>query len=326
METVATALKSERKLSDSTVNQYIMTLKKLNKGVPFKSFTWAKKYDDVQEIIDTYAKSTQGNQYTVLVSAMSIAGKSYKAAYKHWSDKMYAASEDRKANHTTERNEKQMKNWMSLEEIEEKKRALKNELDTIFASTKTLNAIQYDKLLSYLVISLYTTNRPRRNLDFLVMWIRRSSPKKKLKGAGAGAGAVEEVEEIPEASRNYYDVPAQEFIFNRFKTAKFAGTETEEVVPELQEVLALFLKYHPLMTEKGDIKMLVKYDGTPITAVNAITRILNKFFGKNIGSSALRHIFLSEKYGKVMKEMAEDTKAMGHSSEAAIRDYVKTDV
>jgi integrase len=52
-------------------------------------------------------------------------------------------------------------------------------------------------------------------------------------------------------------------------------------------------------------------DGKALTAVNAITRILNKIFGKKLGSSMLRHIFLSDKYD--IKEMEEDAEAMGHS-------------
>jgi hypothetical protein len=39
----------------------------------------------------------------------------------------------------------------------------------------------------------------------------------------------------------------------------------------------------------------------------------------------LRHSYLTSKYGNVMKELAEDTKAMGHTPETAIKEYIKTE-
>jgi len=59
--------------------------------------------------------------------------------------------------------------------------------------------------------------------------------------------------------------------------------------------------------------LLVEASGEPLVAVNAITRILNKIFGKKVGSSMLRHIFVTDKYGGVKKEQIKDALAMGHS-------------
>jgi hypothetical protein len=47
--------------------------------------------------------------------------------------------------------------------------------------------------------------------------------------------------------------------------------------------------------------------------VNAITRILNRIFGRKVAASMLRHIYLSDKYD--IKEMKADADAMGHSLE-----------
>ena len=65
---------------------------------------------------------------------------------------------------------------------------------------------------------------------------------------------------------------------------------------------------------------LVNADGSPLAAVNAITRILNKTLGKKVGSSMLRHIFLSSKYD--ITEMNKDANAMAHSVEEQKR-YLK---
>jgi hypothetical protein len=71
-------------------------------------------------------------------------------------------------------------------------------------------------------------------------------------------------------------------------------------------------------------QFLVHYDGSPFIAINSITRVLNRIFGKNVGSSMLRHIYLSSKYGDVKNEQAKDSKAMSHSI-GMQKDYIKTD-
>ena len=70
---------------------------------------------------------------------------------------------------------------------------------------------------------------------------------------------------------------------------------------------------------------LVRFDGTPIDTSPEMTRLLNKIFGKKIGCSMLRSIYLTEKYGDVVKEMKEDVGAMGTSTETAQNNYIKSD-
>jgi len=70
--------------------------------------------------------------------------------------------------------------------------------------------------------------------------------------------------------------------------------------------------------------LLVKSDGSALVSANAITRILNKTFGKKIGSSALRHIILSEKYGGIVEEMKEVADKMAHSISTQ-KEYIKLD-
>jgi hypothetical protein len=47
-------------------------------------------------------------------------------------------------------------------------------------------------------------------------------------------------------------------------------------------------------------------------------------FGKKVGSSMIRHIFLTDKYKDTLEEMKKDSEAMGHSV-AQQKDYVRTD-
>ena len=67
---------------------------------------------------------------------------------------------------------------------------------------------------------------------------------------------------------------------------------------------------------------MVSHTGNPLVQTNSMTKLLNKVFGKKISSSALRHIFLTDKYKGVVDEMKEDADKMGHST-GQQKDYIK---
>jgi integrase len=125
-------------------------------------------------------------------------------------------------------------------------------------------------------------------------------------------------------TRNFYDMETNKFIFNQYKTKKTYNQQYIDVPPELKDVLQLFISHYPLnIGKKADFKLLVASDGAPLTTVNAITRILNKIFGKRVGSTMLRHSYLTTKYGDQIDEQRKDALGMGHSINTQ-RDYIRT--
>lgn len=302
-------LQEERKIADSTATQYLQTLYKLNGSKPFNNLAFTKKFEEVQKIIDTYATSTRGNQYMVLSSALSsfMDKATYKGAYNHWRNCMMEARKERDAIPIHEKTEKQEENFLTWEEVNKKKSALKEDISS-FHLNKHITPGQFDKLLQYVVLSLYCDIQPRRNQDYLDMFI------------------VKKLGKDYDKDKNYYDIATQRFIFNKYKTAKKHGEQIEAVPEVLQATLKTYIHFHPLAKTKAkEFKLLVKPDGAPLNTVNSITRILNRIFdGKKIGSSMLRHSYLSSKYGEVMKEMEEDADAMGHTT-GVQKTYIKYD-
>jgi hypothetical protein len=125
---------------------------------------------------------------------------------------------------------------------------------------------------------------------------------------------------------NYYDMATQRFIFNKYKTVKTFGEQVFDVPEDLQATLKLFIEHHPLNKGKvKEFKLLVKQDGTPLNTVNSITRILNRIFGKKIGSSMLRHAFVSTKFGGALADMKSDADKMAHSVATQQNVYIKLD-
>jgi len=181
---------------------------------------------------------------------------------------------------------------------------------TFRINNKEINQNQYNTLLDYLLLSLYVFHPPRRNTDYQKSFIIAGLPKERN-------------------DINYVDLDNKKFIFNVFKTAKKEGTVEIDINPDLFNVILMYLKHHPLYPtqkkaqKKICIPFLVDSNGKPFTKVNDITRLLNRIFGKKIGSSMLRSIYLTDKYADLKKEQNKDSKMMSHSVSTQQNEYVK---
>jgi len=291
---LAKKLREEKKVAESTATAYIRAMYLLNGKQPYKNLTFLKDTAAIEDLIKKYADSTIKTILASIVSVLSLFKDkpTYKKIYNHYYERMMGKSEEAKQNESSDKTQKQTDNWITWDEVCEKVSELRDKVSE-FKSQKSITQQQYDTLLHYLIVSLYTETQPRRNQDYLDMFVAKKQPT--------------------ETEHNYVVLTKTQptsFIFNKFKTSKKYGQQVLEVPENLASVISEYLKFHPLK-KNASFKFLVSHDGTPITAVNAITRVLNKIFGKKVGSSMLRHIFLSTKYD--IKEMEKDANAMGHS-------------
>lgn len=297
---LAKHLQDARQVTESTTTQYLQTLFKLNGSEPFKTLAFLKNTEAVQERIDTYAPSTQGNQYVTIVSILGDykTKPGYKKAFSYYSERMNEAHKEKnEKDGSGVKTEKQSENWVEWKEVQELLGSLQGKCGDL-AILKNITPQHFDCSLSYLVLALYTLIQPRRNQDYLDMYVVKKLPK-----------------DAP-TDKNYLDLQTHKFVFNKFKTSKKYGQQVIDIPDELMGVINMYLRHHPLRKSNpklNEYKLLVKADGSPMTVVNSITRILNKIFGKNIGSSMLRHIYLTNKYENDTLERQKDSVAMGHS-------------
>lgn len=288
---------AEKGVTESTATAYIRTLYALNERKPFKNLAFLRNVEEIQKRIAEYAVSTQKNAVATIASVLSITpGPIYKKLYGIYSEslkeKRTALTEAR--GDTMEKTPKEKENWVSWEDVSKVRDDLKTEVAK-FSGQKAVTPAQYERLLSYMVLSLYTCLPPRRNLDYQQMYVVRKWTDK-----------------LP-TDRNYLDLGGKRFVFNRYKTVKSSGVQTADIPEDLMAVIGTYLKFHAMGKTRGEFVFLAKPDGTPLTTVNGITRLLNKLFGKKVGSSMLRHSYLSQKYGPMMEEMREDQEAMAHN-------------
>lgn len=295
---------TDRKLSQSTANAYLKTMTMLNDKKPFKNLSFLKKSADVLEKIKGYAESTQrsilGAICSVLWSFKDKAGfkKPYEEYHAEMKKRRIAGSE-KAAETAGEKTEKEKESWLTWDDVQKRLEELKTAVSEIpWTSTSKAppSAKQWDTLLQYVILALYTLIPPRRNQDYMKMHVVRNWDK-----------------DMP-TDRNYYDFNSGKMIFNVYKTAKKHGQYVEEVPKELEAALTTYLVRHPQHPKKTgkmfEYPLLVDSEGKPFSAVNSITRVLNKIFGKRVGSSMLRHVYLSYKYN--IDEIKKDSEAMGH--------------
>jgi len=281
----------------------------LNDGKPIKDLKFLGK-EGITEKIKDLKPNTRRTYLISIVSALRGRPEPrYKKLYSKFYDELMALNKDLKDN--TQKTEKVKDNWIDQKGVMETQRKLAEIVPQI-ADKKKISEEEFGALLQLVVVSLYTLQSPRRNKDYANMFVVRKAPSSE------------------DAKENYLDTGAWNWIFNNYKTAKKYAQQVIAVPEPLQEILKLYLKFHPkakAMKRKGaeSEPFLVRYDGTPIDTSPEMTRLLNKIFGKKVGCSMLRAIYLTEKYGDVVKEMKEDVGHMGTSTETAQNNYIKAE-
>ena len=113
-----------------------------------------------------------------------------------------------------------------------------------------------------------------------------------------------------------------QFVLNDYKTSKRYAEKRIDVPADLSKIIKIWLKHNT-----SGYFLVSPKDITKPMSSNEITKALQrisaeKFDGKRIGSSMLRHIYLSHKYSDVLKQKQADADKMGHSV-AQQNDYVK---
>ena len=284
----------EKGLSDTSVMLYMKNLRRLNAGQPLSDFKFLERPQVIETFLNQYAETTKRNFIIAIVSALNLAGTSakHKKLYGEYYKMMMDKNKEIKEN-----GGKSKEGMPSWDAVLEKYNALKAK---VLETTDFSKESAFNDLLKLLVTSLYVLQPPRRNGDYLEMKIVPTYS-----------------EELPQTV-NYLDTKKGEFIFNKYKTSKKYGEFRKAIEPELRAIVSLYLKHHPNLWEgrkqkKEPVPFLVYRDGEPLHQLNSITRLINSVLGKGVGSSALRHIYITEKYGKVEEEKAKDAEAMAHS-------------
>jgi hypothetical protein len=196
---------------------------------------------------------------------------------------------------TQEKNEKQEAYWISELELNTKINNLETVAKQLYTKSKkqSLTMSELQQIQNYIIVLLYTMIQPRRSLDYTEMKINKES-----------------------ASENENYIDNKHFIFRKFKTSKFYGEQKELIPKQLLSIINKWIKIsRTILGESYQNYLLFDINGNKLTSPK-LTQRLNVIFGKKIGTSALRHLYISHKYGDIIQtqnEMKNDLEAMGSS-------------
>ena len=280
---IAEHLKKNRpNLSDSSLKTYVSILfnlhKKLNpEGEDIKFF------DDDEKILEHLKEKTPSTRKTVLSALFVLTGK------KEYNDLMLQDCRESNEHYKEQKkSKKQEEGWMSMDEIQKIYDELLTTVNAMFSKKLLAN---YQSIINFILLGCLGAGvsglPPRRSLDYTEMKIKNYNPQ----------------------TDNYFKNGI--FYFNIYKTKKTYGQQTLDVkslAPEFYKILKKWVSCNPtdyLLFSSVEKKL----------EPSQITRMMNNVLGKTISVDLLRHIYLTEKYGKIQAEMKSDSSAMGHSTE-----------
>lgn len=298
IESIVEKLKEKKKISDASVVVYMRNLKKLNDDKVFENFNFLEDVETIQKKLSVYKETTKRNYLVSIVSVLSVFSEFKDLHDKYYSLMMNKKEELEKADEG-KLSETQSENWISWDQVLDIYKQLEKTIDS-FYKQKNLGDVQYAELLSYALLSLYVHQQPRRNKDYQLMHV------------------VDKFETDLDKNYNYLDLAKKKFIFNVYKTSKKYGRTDLPVSKELMASLKKYLKHRQTklnLDDTNDKPLLIRADGKALDKSNDITKVLNKTFGKQIGASMLRHIFLTDKYDAIIDEQKKDAGVMAHSQE-----------
>jgi hypothetical protein len=279
---ISEKLKEKRpNLSASSLKTYVSILYNLKKKLDGEDSL--KFFEEDERILDFLKDKEPQTRKTTLSALFVLTGKpSYNDLMltdcKHVND---VYKEQKKS-------KKQEEGWMTIKEIQ----PIYDEMfTTVTAMFQKKLLANYHTIVHFILLGCLGAGisglPPRRSLDYTEM---------KVKGYDVNKD-------------NYYRNGV--FYFNIYKTSKTYGQQTLDVkslAPEFNKILKKWVTVNPtdyLLFSSVEKKL----------EPSQVTRMIGNILGKNISTDLLRHIYLTEKYGKVQEEMKNDSEAMGHDTQ-----------
>jgi len=288
METIVATIKSNRpNLSSSSLRTYGYVLKKLLGQLDIEEKDFKKILDHPQKVLEILKDQTPQSRKTTLAVLISLFGRNEKTDLFH-NQMLRDAQKYNDILKSQNKTTKQTENWMSWAEVQKVYNDLYKHLNPLWKKQK-LSKKDLLNLVDLIMLSVYVLIPPRRSTDYVLMKIKNYTEKD-----------------------NYLDLKKGEFVFNQYKTAKTYGQNIVKIPTKLKTLLKKWVAVNPTDYLLFDSKM------SPLTQ-SRLTIKLNNIFDKNISSSLLRHIYITDvvlKDAPKITELEKVASQMGHSTSA----------
>ena len=301
-------------ISDSTVSAYTVNLEKLHDRLhgtrSFEDLEWLKDSAAVLESLQKHCVSylTQRNYLNAVVvillnrDGFQTALHTYQAHRDKFNDQYMEIQQ------TKEPSAKQAQNWVPLSDIRE----LIDEYDEhakLLRNHADINLKDKVAMQDRFMLHFWTTYPMRNDLHDTRVITKR---------------VFNALDQVDKDNKNYIIVGKEVVLsIGNYKTRKKYGVK--KIPIEEKPVLKAMKQWLSVSPNSEYILVNVK-DGTPMSSLHItqnLTRIFKKHFNKSVGSTLLRHIVLTEKFGKQLQDMELMADMMAHTVSTAHNIYIK---
>jgi len=314
MDLVAEIKSVKPHLAEGSIKNYKISLQKLHERMfntkAIKNLKWLEDKDKILEALKDYKPTTKRNYLnSIIVFSQAhtdkFAATDYFKKYTEVRDEINQELRDKAS--SGEKTEKQKDNWITADEYDDILSTYKKYFSKNKIFSKDIDGDDIRLLQEFALLKLYQ-QIPSRN-DFATIKVISPREYQKIKK--------------DELTENYLitDRDKYFFIINSWKTKKNENDRRRIDVPaDIKKVLKLLIA-----KQKGNY-LFTNKNGTPLKR-NGLTKYLQSIFkkfypDKSVSSSMLRHIYLTDKYGKVKEELKKDQELLAHSSSTQAQ-YIK---
>lgn len=283
-------------ITDSSVTTYVSMLSNFYYREHDKDTAMDMSFfHNEKRIMDILKDSSASTRKTMLAAIVVLNGKDHKQDIISNQMKEDIATTKEEASHQV-KTKKQSENWESYDKIKQLQQSYETKALELLSMKGKLNEAEHEFINRFIMLCISTgVYFPPRRSEMIFIKIQNADPQ----------------------NDNYIDMAKSEFVYNQYKTVKKHGQQRVKFPPEFKAILKKVLA-----KIKGQTYLLER-NGQPFLGTE-LTREMNQIFGKNISTSMLRHIYLSDIYKDVpaLAKMQETAREMGHTITEALT-YVK---
>ena len=252
-------------LSNSSITTYNSILKNLHKKVFDEKEFSINDFDNTDTILG-YLKNIPANRRKTILSALTVLTRLPEYREPMLQDIQTYTNEIAKQ----EKSQTQEENWLEPNVLKEKLEHYKRNA-TLLYRKKNLTEKDLQEIQNYILLVLYSGIyiAPRRAKDYVDFRIAT----------------------VDKTKDNYLEKGSM--IFNSYKTSAKYGQQNIPLPLAMRNILKKWMNVNPTPY------LLFDTNNAPLTSVKLNQR-MNKIFGKKISVNAMRHTYLSEKYGDIV--------------------------
>ena len=298
-------------IKDTTLTAYVNQLSKLKSLFNAKNYDFILEPEDVYKKLDESVKSdlTKKNYITPIMVLLRTQGDKYKDLIETYNKKIKSISENySKQNKEGVISEKQKPNFISYAELEKYIKKIKKDITPLKKAT-FITSSERDLFHVYMM------------LEFLIRYPLRNDL------SGMKLLTKTEFNKLKEKTENYLVKEKNKMIvyLYEYKTNKNYGEVKFEIDKSMKTIFNMYIKR--LNLKNGDYLLQQVRDKDKSLSRNKLSQMLinnsQKYIGKNISTTMIRKMVVSEKFSKYKDEQELLAHIMTHSPDTQNKIYVK---